>query len=111
MKLLVFILSDANLQDFLLEDWSNAGIKGATVINSTGMARALLKNSDNSLFSSLNALFDHGVEDSRTILCLLDEEKLEVAKKVIYDVVGDLSKPNTGVIFTIPVDDVEGVRR
>lgn len=41
MKLLVIILNKTDVLDYLLEGLSAAGIKGATIIESSGMAMTL----------------------------------------------------------------------
>ncbi len=109
MKLMFFVLSNSSLLDFLLEDLSLAGIKGATVINSTGMGMILSKKEDSILGLSLKSLFNNTDNDSHTIFCIIENNQLEIVKKVIYDVVGDLNKPNTGVFFTLPIDDIDGI--
>ena len=48
-------------------------------------------------------------KDSRTIFMALQDEKIEAAKAVVRGVVGDLSQPDTAVMFTLPVLSVEGV--
>ena len=40
---------------------------------------------------------------------VLTDEKAEQAKKIIREVVGDLSRPDTAVIFTLPVLRTNGV--
>lgn len=109
MKLMIFILSNADLLNFLLEDFSKAGIKGATIINSAGMGMTLSKLENNFLGSSLRALFDSNGDENKTILCVLKDEQIATAKQVIEDVVGDLSKPNTGIFFTLPIGDIDGL--
>lgn len=109
MKLMIFVLSNSDLLNFLLEDLSNAGIRGATIIDSTGMAMTLSKLENSFIGGSLKALFDPGRDENKTILCVLKNNQIETAKQVIKDVVGDLSKPNTGIFLTVPIDDVEGL--
>lgn len=110
MKLMVIVLNKLDVLNFLLEDLSEAGITGATIINSTGMAK-ILANDDNSFIgASLRALFETDRDDNRTILAVIRDEQLQTVRKVIHDVIGDLSKPNTGIFFTVPIDFVEGLR-
>lgn len=108
MKLVIFILSNCDLLTYLISDLADAGIKGATVINSTGMGMMLSRMGNNSIGSSLGFLFDTSREDNKTIMLVTTDEKIPVIKKVITDVVGDLSKPDTGIFFTIPVSDACG---
>ncbi len=110
MKLMVFVLHKIEVLNFLLEDFSTAGIKGATIINSTGMATALSRVENSLIGGSLRALFEVDRDDNRTILTVIKEEQIETVQKVINEVVGDLSEPNTGILFTVPIDFVEGIR-
>lgn len=54
-------------------------------------------------------LIDPERKESKTIFMVLTDEKAKEAKKIIREVVGDLSKPDTAVIFTLPVLSTEGV--
>ena len=54
-------------------------------------------------------LIDPDRKESKTIFMALKDEKVEEAKKIIREVVGDLSKPDSAVIFTLPVLSAEGV--
>ena len=110
MKLMVFVLNKIEVLDFLLEDLAKAGIKGATIIHSTGMATTLSRLENSFIGGSLRALFDADRDDNRTILAAINEDELETVRQVITDVVGDLTKPHTGVLFTVPIDFVEGIR-
>lgn len=99
MKLLVIILNKTDVLDYLLEGLSAAGIKGATIIESSGMAMTL---------SRLDSSFLSADEDNRTILSVIKNNQLDTARKIVYNTVGDLSQPNTGIMFTVPLDFVEG---
>ena len=106
MKLLVIILNKTDVLDYLLEGLSAAGIKGATIIESSGMAMTLSRLDSSFLSASIRGLFS-GDEDNRTILSVI-KNKLDIARKIVYNTVGDLSQPNTGIMFTVPLDFVEG---
>lgn len=110
MKFMVFILDRVEMLEFLLEDLTNAGINGATIIHSSGMAKILSRMDDNFIGASLKLLFDSESDENRTIIAVIKDEELPKIRKVINDVIGDLSKPNTGILFTVPIDFVEGLR-
>ena len=110
MKLMVFVLNKIDVLNFLLEDFADAGIKGATIINSTGMAKTLSRLDNSFIGNSLKSLFEIDSDDNRTILAVIKDDQLETVRKVIKDVVGELSKPNAGILFTVPIDFVEGIR-
>lgn len=110
MKLMVFILNKIDTLEYLLEGLSAAGIGGATIIESSGLAMTLSKLGSSFLSAPIRALFS-GDEDNRTILSVIRDDQLDLARRVIYNTVGDLSMPNTGILFTLPIDFAEGIRK
>ena len=110
MKLMVIILNKIDALDYLLEGLSAAGIGGATIIESSGLAMTLSKLDSSFVSASIRALFS-GKEDNRTILSVIRNDQLELARKVVYNTVGDLSLPNTGILFTVPIDFAEGISK
>lgn len=111
MKLLVIILNKTEALEYLLEGLSAAGIGGATIIRSTGMAATLLQMNSSFLSSSIRSMFTGDDDDNRTILSVINNDQLDIARRVVYNTVGDLSHPNTGIMFTVPLDFVEGRRK
>lgn len=112
MKLMVIILNKIDSLEYLLEGLSAAGIGGATIIESSGMAMTLSKLDSSFVSASIRAMFSSdGNEDNRTIISVIRNDQLEIARKVIYSTVGDLSMPNTGVLFTLPIDFAEGINK
>ena len=111
MKLLVIILNKTEVLDYLLDSLSSAGIGGATIIESSGMAKALSKVEGSFVGSSLRGLFAGEEQDNRTIFSVIKDNQLDIARKVVYNTVGDLSKPNTGIMFTLPIDYAEGTKK
>lgn len=109
MQLLLFVLNKVDLLDPLLEKMMEQGVRGATILNSTGMARELAKNEDFPFFGTLRSLLDPDREESRTVFTVLKDDEVGRVKEIIRSVVGDLAQPDTGVLFTLPVLDVEGI--
>ncbi|NLN55130.1 MAG: hypothetical protein GX148_02365 [Clostridiales bacterium] len=110
MKLLMIVLNQVKKLDELLEGFISADIHGATIINSTGMVSELAKHIENyPIFGSLRFMVDLNRAESKTIFMVLKEEKVEQAKDIVRKTVGDLSKPNTAVIFTMPILSAEGI--
>ena len=58
---------------------------------------------------SLRAILNPDREESKTIMAVLRDEQIPKAIQVIESVVGDLSKEDTGVVFTVPVDFQKGM--
>ncbi len=110
MKLVVFVLNNTNLLDEFLHDLNDHNIHGATIISSTGMARKLIENDDMKFIGSLKTLFDNPRVESNVILMALPDELVNVAYEAIERVAGDLTKPNTGIVFTLPIETVKGYK-
>lgn len=111
MKLMVLILNKVEVLDYFLEGLTSAGIGGATIIESAGLAMTLSKLDSSFLSASIRAIFSSGNEDNRTILSVIRDDQLDTVRKVVYTTVGDLSEPNTGILFTVPIDFVEGMKK
>lgn len=112
MQLLLIVLNKTEKLNSLLDAWMEQGIGGATVLKSSGMVRILAKNIEQyPIVGSLRRMLTDIDErkDSRTIFMALQDEKIEAAKAVVRGVVGELSQPDTAVMFTLPVLSVEGV--
>lgn len=112
MKLLFFVLNETEKLDDVLTELATNGIKGATVIDSMGMARILSNNHDDneiSFLSSLRSFLSPEREKNNLIFTVIRENQLETAVKAIESVTGDLSQKNTGVIFSVPVDFTKGI--
>ncbi len=108
-QVLVLVLNKIELLNKLLDEFYRNEVKGATVINSTGMAHALASNEDSHMISSLRVFFSHDREENKTIFLVCDDAGAEHAKSVIHSVLGDLSKPNTAIMFSIPLLFSEGI--
>lgn len=110
MQFLLLVLNKVELLDDLLEKLMENGICGATILNSTGMVRELAKNSeDYPIFGSIYAFINPDRKESRTVFMVLKDEKVEGVKEIIRQVLGDLSQPDSAVLFTLPVLSAEGV--
>lgn len=113
MKLMVLILNKIESLEYLLEGLSSAGIGGATIIDSAGLVMTLSKMESSFISSSIRSLFtgDGADTDNKTIISVIKDDQLDIARRVVYSTVGDLSKPNTGILFTVPIDFVEGTKK
>lgn len=110
MQLLLLVLNDVEMLTPLLETLMANNIRGATILNSTGMARELCRNGeDYPIFGTLRYLMDPEREESRTVFMVLKDEQVPIAKKIIRDMLGGLKGPDTGVMFTLPVSSAEGI--
>ena len=110
MQLLVTILKKANRMDELIKELAKAGVKGATILDGTGMAESLMNMEDLPLFGVLRRIMtDEEREASKVMMIALKDEIVQDVMAIIKAVMGDLTEPNTGIMFTLPITHFEGI--
>jgi nitrogen regulatory protein P-II 1 len=107
MHLLIAILNATDKLDVILAGFVELGVRGATVIHSEGMGRVL--SHDIPIFAGLQTLINRSGPESRTILTVITADLIDPVISLIQESCGDLEKPATGIIFTLPVDRVVGL--
>ena len=110
-KLMVLILSKIDTMPQILSEFMNSGIKGTTIVDCEGMLRAL-DNSDINpppIFGSLRRYLNPERPKGKLLFTVLPEEKIAEAKNIINKAVGGLDTPNTGICFTVSLDDIFGI--
>lgn len=112
MKLLVFVLNDADLLSPLLKEFNATGVRGCTIFDSNGMGRELLRKQDDFgiMFGSLRALLKPDLKNTKTLWLVLDESRIDGVVASIEKVVGSLDNPGSGILFTLPLDFVKGLK-
>lgn len=108
-QVLVTVLNKIELLDKLLIQFEEAGVSGATVISSVGMAHTLAEHEESHFISSFRAFFGVGHAESKTIFIVCSDEMAEKAKDAVRQVVGDLSRPDTAIMFSVPLLGIEGI--
>lgn len=111
MHLLILILKKVEYVDELIVKLAEAGLHGGTIVDATGMASVLENYEDFPMFGILRRALSEDTEreSAKMMLFVVTEDEMKTAKEVIRQTVGGLSKPNTGIMFSIPVDYVEGL--
>lgn len=110
MKMLVFVLNRVEKLEPVLNKLEHEGLRGATVLTSRGMAMTLDKYFEGSFLGSLRAMMEPDREENRTVFMILKDEDIERTVKAIESVAGSFDQPNSGIVFTIPVDFVKGIQ-
>jgi nitrogen regulatory protein PII len=106
-RLLVAIVNDPEKVDEILAGFLELGIRGATIISSEGMGQLL--SHDIPIFAGLHTLLSGSRPQNRTILSVLPESAVPDVIELLQDVTGNLNSPATGIVFTLPVDQVVGL--
>mgnify|MGYP001150787855 CR=1 FL=1 len=108
MKLLVFILNNEEFLEEVLEAYVEAGVTGATILDSEGMGRFLAYEVP--LFAGFKEFMKGNKPYNKTILSVVrDDETVKQVRSIIDELVGGLDNPGTGIMFTVPVDWVSGL--
>lgn len=97
--------------DDILTSFADHDIHGATILDSKGMVHLWRLTATRARF---RFRCDEGIlkperENSNLIIAAVNDDHVENAVKAIEDVIGDLSKPDTGVVFTVPISYVKGL--
>ena len=114
MYLILFVLNDITFCEEVLDAWDKTGVRGITILPSTGLARmrkAALRE-DLPLFPSIRDLFEHGESLNRTLFTVIDkEEMIDDIVEATESVIGNLDQPNTGILTVIPLTRVYGLSK
>lgn len=109
MKALTLILKHVEYTDEIIHKLAEEGVKGGTILDGTGMASSLINMEDLPLFGMLRHIMDTGDKDPcKVMIFVLEDEKVDEIKKIIREIIGGFNKPNTGIMFAIPITDLEG---
>ncbi len=113
-QMLIFVLNNLDKCADLLEAWEAAGAKGITCIDTTGIGhmRRATEMGDLPFYPSLVDMLIAREHHHRTFFTVVDDDTLlEKLIRAAQDAVGDLDEPNTGILFTVPVNQVYGIAR
>jgi len=107
--LMVFVLNREEYLDEILSGFLEIGIGGATIIDSMGMGRIL--SHDVPIFAGLQGMLSGGRPHNKTIFSVLpDKETFRAAAELIEDVCGKLEDKGTGILFSLELTDVRGLK-
>ncbi len=110
MEAVVFILNDVELLQEVLRAWEAVGVRGVTVLRSSGLGR--IKNAmcrdDAPLFPTLGEVLEQEELTHRTLISLVDGDTVDRLVEATEQITGSLRRPNVGVLFTLPVNRVIG---
>jgi hypothetical protein len=112
--LVVMIIDNPDDCPQVLEAWHAAGVKGATILESTGMGRLIgagLRD-DMPIIPSLTAFLGLREEPNRTVFSVVDDQAtVDTMVAEAQRIIGDLDDPHTGILFVLPVLQAYGLKR
>lgn len=111
MQLFVYISGNPEVVPPLMSELLSKGIHGATSVDCKGMLRIVGDSNVEAppAFGALRHLLNPEYQSGKMIFILLRDEDVPLAKEATHKICGDLRLPNTGVSFSVPVMNWEGV--
>ena len=120
MKLIILITSDEESGMEVASRWQEAGAPGVTIIRSVGLYSLQQKIQRESLevplhiASSMTSLMAYVLRQmdhtNHVLLSVVDKEQVNPLLEEARAVLGDLTQPDHGVAFVVPLDEAIGVR-
>lgn len=109
MYALFIVLNQTDYLDDILEKFVEVGVTGATVLDSQGMASAIMHADNRSipLFGSLKTLVDGARPYNKTIFTVLkSDDMVEKTVAAVQEVLQDVSPTGLGFMFSVPIGSV-----
>lgn len=108
LELVVIVLNKTEFLTEILDGFVEEGLRGATVIDSSGMGHILANYIP--FFAKFADMEEEQKNHSKTIFTVVDSEfERNKAVRVVEEIIGDISEPNTAFIFSLPVNFVKGL--
>jgi hypothetical protein len=112
MYQITFVLDDPGRLNDILGAWCDAGVQGVTILESTGVHRVRSRASqrDAPFMLGFSRLLRTDQVGHNTLFAVVQD--LTTVERVVAateKVVGDLTQPNTGILYAIPVEAVWGI--
>jgi nitrogen regulatory protein PII len=110
--MVLLIVDDLNLYPAVLDAWDAAKVPGITILESTGLGKVREEyyRDDIPMMPALSDLFRSRERRHRTIFSVVEgEERVDQLVVITQKIMGDLNKPNSGVLFVLPVARVVGL--
>ena len=111
MKLLFLVLNKIECLEGILTKLASEGLTGATILDSQGLAQNLYNSKGLSFMASLRMFMGPDNNENKTVFMVLEDEKVAAVSKIVNEVTGGLDGHNTGILFTVDVDYIEGFKK
>lgn len=114
MQILFIVLNDLNYLDNVLKTLIKLEVRGATILESEGMAKAVLKNEGLSIL--LKGLVDSNrtkdLGSSKTIFTVIpNEEDCKRVASELQEVLSNSTANVVGFMFTLPVSNIYPLKK
>lgn len=112
MNVLFIVLNETDYLDDILDAFVEIGVKGATILDSQGMGSAITNSGrgKEAFFGAIKNYLENARPYNKTIFAVIEGEYLlQKAIESVKDIIGDMSKPGVGLMFTVPVGHIFGM--
>ena len=107
MYMIMFVLDDNSCLNRILKSWSDLGISGATIAETSGLHRQQVKHIPMRYTYGDSPTDEIG---NTTLFAIVKNEKMaRSCLEAIEKIVGDLDTPNTGVFSAWPLAIIKGI--
>lgn len=113
MEVLFIVLNDVSYLDSILKKFVELKVRGATIVDSAGMAKAMMESEGMNLLTSGPFQFSFGDDlgTSKTIFTVIPEvEKVQEVVDAVRSIVDKSKRPVIGFMFTMPVSGIYPMR-
>ena len=95
MQVIVVVLNKLDCLDDLLANLKRAGVRGGTIIESTGMIKTIDDSDESYLLGSLRLFLENPRPESRTIFFIVEDGQVDLVRKTVDEsVVSDTVDPS-----------------
>ncbi len=110
MYVLFIVLNETQYLSEILTSLQHLGIRGATVINTMGARKIQDEEEEKSFLFKLVESLQGDTRNNRTIFSVIEkDEQIHEAMKSIEEILGgDMTVPNKGIMFVLPVTHFRG---
>ena len=110
MYMLIMVLDNVSHLNEVLAAWEGAGVRGVTILESTGLHRVLLRHRPEAAYAGFSRIFGNTSAGHNTLFAVVDSMTvIEAAVAATEKIVGKLDDPHTGIMFALPVARVWGL--
>jgi len=112
-QMVLLVLVDDQQLPAVVEAWTEAGVSGITTLPSAGTVQLLdrCRRDDLPLFPSLDDVLEQGEAQHQTLFTVVEGDTMvDLLVAATEAVLGDLDEPGRGILFTVPLGRVRGVR-
>jgi hypothetical protein len=109
-KLVILVTTDTANSLRIAERWQENGAPGVSIIDTHGV-RGLQRQKGHrapelSLATSMASILNQMRETNVLLFSVVDESLVDTLVKIAQDFVGDLTNPDTGILFVLDVERV-----